>query len=67
MAPLGPAERRDMSELMEDRYGERSTILTSQRSPELWHDHKPSRNTPGTAALGGRWEAAGGGALEGPG
>jgi len=39
MAPLGPAERRDMSELMEDRYGERSTILASQRSPELWHDH----------------------------
>ncbi len=28
-----------MSELMEDRYGERSTILASQRSPELWHDH----------------------------
>jgi DNA replication protein DnaC len=38
MAPLGAAERRDMSELMEDRYGERSTILTSQRPPELWHD-----------------------------
>ena len=38
MAPLSPAERRDMSELMEDRYGEHSTILTSQRSPELWHD-----------------------------
>ncbi|MCY0993108.1 ATP-binding protein [Nannocystis sp. ILAH1] len=38
MTPLGPAERRDMSELMEDRFGERSTILTSQRSPELWHD-----------------------------
>ena len=39
MTPLGPGERRDMSELMEDRCGERSTILTSQRSPELWHDH----------------------------
>lgn len=38
MTPLGLAERRDMSELMEDRYGERSTILTSQRPPELWHD-----------------------------
>lgn len=38
MTPLGPAERRDMSELMEDRFGERSTILTSQRPPELWHD-----------------------------
>lgn len=39
MSPLGPAERKDMSELMEDRYGERCTIMTSQRSTELWHDH----------------------------
>lgn len=38
MTPLGPTERRDMSELMEDRFGERSTILTSQLPPELWHD-----------------------------
>lgn len=38
MTPLTAAERRDMSELMEDRYGERSTILISQRAPELWHD-----------------------------
>jgi len=38
MTPLTAAERRDMSELMEDRCGERSTILTSQRSSELWHD-----------------------------
>lgn len=38
MTPLTAAERRDMSELMEDRCGERSTILTSQRPPDLWHD-----------------------------
>ena len=38
MESLGPAERKDMSELMEDRCGERSTILTSQRPPDLWHE-----------------------------
>lgn len=35
--PLTPAERKDMSEIMEDRYGERSTIVISQRPPDLWH------------------------------
>lgn len=35
--PLTQAERKDMSEIMEDRYGERSTIVISQRPPELWH------------------------------
>lgn len=36
-APLTPSERKDMSEIMEDRYGERSTIVISQRPPELWY------------------------------
>jgi DNA replication protein DnaC len=35
--PLTAAERKDMSEIMEDRYGERSTIVISQRPSELWH------------------------------
>ena len=35
--PLTAAERKDMSEIMEDRYGERSTIVISQRPWELWH------------------------------
>lgn len=35
--PMTQAERKDMSEVMEDRYGERSTIVISQRPPELWH------------------------------
>lgn len=36
-APLTAAERKDMSEIMEDRYGEHATIVISQRPPEQWH------------------------------
>lgn len=32
-------ERRDLLEIAEDRYGDRSTILTSQVPPAKWHDH----------------------------
>jgi len=38
MAPVREAERRDMLEVMDDRYGTRSTIMTSQVPPEKWHD-----------------------------
>lgn len=31
-------DRRDMLEILEDRYGNRSTIITSQFPPESWHD-----------------------------
>ena len=39
LAPLSDAERRDLLEIIEDRYGLRSTILTSQLPVEHWHDH----------------------------
>ena len=39
MAPIKDQERRDFLEVMEDRYGSRSTILTSQMPPSKWHDH----------------------------
>lgn len=39
LAPLADAERRDLLEIMEDRYGLRSTIWTSQLPVEKWHDH----------------------------
>jgi DNA replication protein DnaC len=39
LAPLADAERRDLLEIMEDRYGLRSTIWTSQLPVEAWHDH----------------------------
>jgi DNA replication protein DnaC len=32
-------ERRDLLEVMEDRYGTRSTIMTSQLPTTKWHDH----------------------------
>ena len=38
LVPLADSERRDLLEIMEDRYGNRSTILTSQAPVEQWHD-----------------------------
>jgi DNA replication protein DnaC len=39
MAPIKDDERRDLLELLEDRYGTRSTVVTSQLDPKRWHDH----------------------------
>jgi len=39
MAPITDAERRDLLEVLEDRYGSRSTIVTSQLAPKKWHEH----------------------------
>ena len=39
LAPLKDGERRDLLEIMEDRYGLRSTIWTSQLPVEVWHDN----------------------------
>jgi DNA replication protein DnaC len=39
MAPVTDAERRDLLEVLEDRYGIRSTIVTSQLSHKRWHEH----------------------------
>lgn len=39
IAPLTDDSRRDLLEILEDRYGLRSTIITSQLEPKLWHDH----------------------------
>jgi DNA replication protein DnaC len=32
-------ERQDLLEILEDRYGAGSTIMTSQLPTEKWHDH----------------------------
>ena len=32
-------ERRDLLEILEDRYATRSTIITSQLPPAQWHDY----------------------------
>ncbi len=39
LVPLQEAERRDLLEVLEDRYGTRATIVTSQLSPSHWHEH----------------------------
>lgn len=38
MAPLSETERRDFWEICEDRYGHRSTVLTSQLPVSRWHE-----------------------------
>lgn len=39
LAAVGDLERRDLLDVMEDRDGNRSTIMTSQLPVEKWHDH----------------------------
>ena len=39
LAPVQDPERRDLLEILEDRYGLRSTIITSQLPPTQWHDY----------------------------
>jgi DNA replication protein DnaC len=38
-APLREQERRDLIEILDDRHGTRSTIMTSQLPTSKWHDH----------------------------
>ena len=39
MAPITDVERRDLLEILDDRYGTRATIVTSQVPPKKWHAH----------------------------
>ena len=39
LTPMRPDDRRDLNEILEDRYGSRSTIVTSQLLVDQWHDH----------------------------
>jgi DNA replication protein DnaC len=36
--PLNELERRDILEVLEDRYGKTSTIITTQLPPKTWHE-----------------------------
>lgn len=38
LAPLSPAERRDLLEVIEDRTGRRATLVASQLPLEHWHE-----------------------------
>lgn len=39
LAPMTDSERRDLLEVIEDRHGSGSTIITSQLPIENWHEH----------------------------
>jgi DNA replication protein DnaC len=39
LTSLGDTERRDLLEVIEDRHGATSTLITSQLPVENWHDH----------------------------
>lgn len=39
LAPLADAERRDILDILEDRYGRKATLVTSQLPIEHWHDY----------------------------
>jgi DNA replication protein DnaC len=39
ISPIGPRERNDMLELLDDRVGSRASILTSQLPIESWHEY----------------------------
>lgn len=39
LVPIRDVERRDLLEIVEDRHGNRSTLLTSQLPVAQWHDH----------------------------
>ena len=39
IAPIGPRERSDLLELLDDRVGARSTVITSQLPIEHWHEY----------------------------
>jgi DNA replication protein DnaC len=39
IAPLTEENRRDLLEILEDRYGLRATLITSQLKHERWHDY----------------------------
>lgn len=38
LEPLDAGARRDLYEILEERYGRRSTIVTSQVPVEKWHE-----------------------------
>lgn len=39
IAPIGPGNRTDLLELLDDRVGARSTVITSQLPIEHWHEY----------------------------
>ena len=38
LEPFGPDQRRDLLEIVEERYGRGATLITSQIPVDRWHD-----------------------------
>ena len=38
IGPLKDQERRDLVEILEDRYGKSSTVITTQLPTKMWHE-----------------------------
>jgi DNA replication protein DnaC len=45
LEPLGPEQRRDLLEIVEERYGRGATLITSQIPVDRWHDLIGELNT----------------------
>jgi DNA replication protein DnaC len=39
ISPIGPRERNDLLELLDDRVGARATLITSQLPIDQWHEY----------------------------
>jgi DNA replication protein DnaC len=39
ISPIGPRERNDLLELLDDRVGSQASVLTSQLPIEHWHEY----------------------------
>lgn len=39
IAPISQSDRNDLLEILDDRVGTRSTLITSQLAPEHWHGY----------------------------
>lgn len=46
IAPLKDTERRDLLEVLEDRYGKSSTVITSQVPTKTWPSRSRTRPLP---------------------
>jgi DNA replication protein DnaC len=44
IAPMSDADRRDLLEVLDDRHGQRATIISSQLDPGDWHDYLADPN-----------------------
>ncbi len=52
IAPLKDTERRDLLEVLEDRYGRSSTVITTQLPTKSWHEATGSPHSPTPSATG---------------